>query len=164
MAILIGCFLQIHGKSIGSGSSSDQPSPSEPSALLSHEQYDPKYDIRVSMEVRGIMTTPIPSGIAAKEQEEDEFCDVVDESEDSSDSPDTAGDGDGNEYEEEGCDLSDHNGDDDDEADDPGSSKALNGTVIIKVKDRRESNDVESKTKKRDLSYQKEAITAFKAW
>lgn len=170
ISVVIGCILQIQGKSLSSGGGGASDSPSEAGAGVaatahSHEHYDPKFDIRVSMEVRNIVTTPAPI-TDLKEQEADEFCDVVDEADEAGDGAAGGGESmfdDGNEYEDESCDLSDHDEDDDEAADEPESRR--NGTQVIKVKDHRESNDVESKSKKRDLSDGKDPIVIpFKTW
>lgn len=115
------------------------------------------------------MSTPLPGVVRdAKDHDQgDEFCDVDDgESEDGVDSTDaSASDRDGNEYEDEGCDLSDHSASDGaaNESGDP-ESKAGNGTITAKSKNHREFNDVESKSKKRDLSDPKDSMTTAFKW
>ena len=130
--------LMIIGQICGRAMSNGSHHKSETAAL--HDPYDPKYDLRVSMEVRAI--TPHPTTVDPRSSitdPTDEFCDI--EEDDSSPHSDGSDDDD----EDDGCDL-------ESDADDEENSNPTNGTSIVRVKDHRDSNEVESKTKKKDLS------------
>lgn len=174
--------LPSYTKSIGSDVESGAVAGETPAPVLfalNFQHYDPKIQLArtwLEMRVPGLMTTPMPISPdvwdgGKNDDAGDEFCEIADESDDSPFGPennDTVS-GYGNEYDddEEGCDLSpdEREVNDSEEAVD-GSTATPNNWTLIKVPDHRESNDVESKTRKRDLSTEKAAAAepTIKVW
>jgi hypothetical protein len=114
------------------------------SPLGHHDGYDPKHELRISVEAKSAKEHEQQQHHEIKDDDEDDICEAEDEDEEESDeSSDSDGEHD------EGCDLMVV---DDDEED--GSTREtiieanMDNNNPNRTKDHREANDVESKQKK----------------